>query len=51
MMALVRRNMWERLARHYNTVVFLMNLLVFYKDIYQNARSNHKDIALVFSMY
>jgi hypothetical protein len=43
MMALVRRNMQQRLTRHYNKVVFFMHLLVFYKDIYQNARSNHQD--------
>jgi hypothetical protein len=33
MMALVRRNMYERLTKHHNKVVILVHLLVFYKDI------------------
>jgi hypothetical protein len=33
MVALVRRNMYERLIRHRNKVVILMRLLVFYKDM------------------
>jgi hypothetical protein len=42
MMALVRRNMYERLTGHHK-VVILVHLLFIYKDIYQNARSNHQD--------
>jgi hypothetical protein len=33
MMALVRRNMQERLTRHHNKVIILMHLLVFYERI------------------
>jgi hypothetical protein len=43
MMVLVCQNMKERLTRHHNKVVTLMHLLVFYEDIYRNARSNQQD--------
>jgi hypothetical protein len=33
LMALVRRNMYERLTRQQNEVVILIHLLVFYKNI------------------
>jgi hypothetical protein len=36
MMVLVRRNMLEYLTKHKNKVIILMNLLVFFEDIYQN---------------
>jgi hypothetical protein len=36
----------ERLTRHHNKVVILKHLLVFYKDIYQNALSNHQESAI-----
>jgi hypothetical protein len=37
------RHHQERSNRHHNKVVILMQLLVFYKDIYQTARSSHQD--------
>jgi hypothetical protein len=33
MMALVRRNMYERLTKHHNKVIILMHLLVFCADM------------------
>jgi hypothetical protein len=33
MMALVRRNMYERLTKHHSKVVILMHLLVSYEDV------------------